>query len=121
MAQYEQFGSNRGEGISQVFIRYNNLINNLNLNRKHYDNEEVNLKFVLTLHDLLEHRITIIRESRDQNEISLENFYGVLKTYAFEQVQTKQRYGWGKTMGSSRALVMEFPNSRRKESFCCIF
>ena len=96
MAQYEQFGSNPGEGISEVFIRLNNLINNLNLNGKFYDKKEVNMKFLLTLPEHLEHRITAIRESRDLNEISLERLYGVLKTYELEQVQSKQRYGWGK-------------------------
>ncbi|XP_063942915.1 uncharacterized protein LOC135150507 [Daucus carota subsp. sativus] len=44
VAQYEQFGSNPGEGISEVFIRFNNLINNLNLNGKYYDNKEVQMK-----------------------------------------------------------------------------
>ncbi|XP_063948045.1 uncharacterized protein LOC135152143 [Daucus carota subsp. sativus] len=109
MAQYEQFGSNPGEGISEVFIRLNNPINNLNLNGKYYDKKEVNTKFLLTLPEHLEHRITAIRESRDLNEISVEKPYGVLKTYELEQVQTKQRYGWGKTLSNSRALVVESP------------
>jgi len=63
VAQYEQFGSNPGEGISEVFIRFNNLINNLNLNGKYYDNKEVNLKFLLTLPEHLEHRITAIERA----------------------------------------------------------
>ncbi|XP_063948079.1 uncharacterized protein LOC135152175 [Daucus carota subsp. sativus] len=115
MAQYEQFGSNPGEGISEVFIRFNNLINNLNLNGKYYDNKEMNLKFLLTLPEHLEHRITAIRESRDLHEISLERLYGVLKTYELEQVQTKQRYGWGKTLGNSRALIVETPQLEEKK------
>ena len=115
VAQYEQFGSNPGEGISEVFIRFNNLINNLNLNGKYYDNKEVNLKFLLTLPEHLEHRITAIRESRDLTEISLEQLYGVLKTYELEQAQTKQRYGWGKTLNTSTsvsnstALIIQSP------------
>ncbi|XP_063948168.1 uncharacterized protein LOC135152246 [Daucus carota subsp. sativus] len=115
MAQYEQFGSNPGEGISEVFIKYNNLINNLNLNGKYYDNKEKNLKFLLTLPEHLEHRITAIRESRDLHEISLEKPYGVLKTYELEQVQTKQRYGWGKTLWNSRALIVETPQLEEKK------
>ncbi|XP_063937994.1 uncharacterized protein LOC135147888 [Daucus carota subsp. sativus] len=115
VAQYEQFGSNPGEGISEVFIRFNNLINNLNLNGKYYDNKEMNLKFLLTLPEHLEHRITAIRESRDLTEISLEQLYGVLKTYELEQAQTKQRYGWGKTLNTSTsvsnstALIIQSP------------
>ena len=115
MAQYEQFGSDPGDGISEVFIRYNNLINNLNLNGKYYDNKEMNLKFLLTLPEHLEHRITAIRESRDLHEISLEKLYGVLRTYELEQFQTKQRYGWGKTLGNSRALIVETPQLEEKK------
>ena len=84
MAQYEQFGSNPGEGISEVFIRLNILINNLNLNGKYYDKKEVNMKFLLTLPEHLEHIITTMRKSRDLNEIALEKLYGVLKTYELE-------------------------------------
>ena len=98
-----------------MFIRLNNLINNLNLNGKYYDNKEVNMKFLLTLPEHLEHRITAIRESRDLNEISLERLYGVLKTYELEQVQSKQRYGWGKTQNHSRALVVESPVPEEKK------
>ncbi|XP_063936103.1 uncharacterized protein LOC135147181 [Daucus carota subsp. sativus] len=94
---------------------YDNLINNLNLNGKYYDNKEVNLKFLLTLPEHLEHRITTIRESRDLSAISLEKLYGVLNTYELEQVQMKQRYRWGKTINASTsisnstALVIESP------------
>ena len=55
MTQYEQFHSNPGEGISEVFIRLNNLINNLNLNGKYYDKKEINMKFLLKLREHLEH------------------------------------------------------------------
>ncbi|XP_063937999.1 uncharacterized protein LOC135147893 [Daucus carota subsp. sativus] len=75
----------------------------------------MNLKFLLTLPEHLEHRITAIRESRDLHEISLERLYGVLKTYELEQVQTKQRYGWGKTLGNSRALIVETPQLEEKK------
>ena len=109
MAQHEQFGSNPGEWNSEVFIRFNNLITNLNLNGKYYDNIEMKLKFLLTILEHLEERITTIRESRDLNKISLDKLYGVVKTYELEQLQTKQRYSWGKIFGSSKALVMESP------------
>ena len=42
-------------------------------------------------------------------ELSLEKLYGILKTYELEQAQTKKRYGWGKTVGAARALVVEEP------------
>ena len=63
-SEYEHFRSNPGEGISEVFERYNKLINNLNLHGKFYTIKEINRKFLLTLPPHLEHRITAIRESR---------------------------------------------------------
>ena len=83
-SEYEHFKSTSYEGISEVFERYNKLINKLNLHEKFYTQKEINMKFLLTLSTHLEHRITTIRESRDMNEVSLERLYGVLKTYELE-------------------------------------
>ncbi|KAK1401984.1 hypothetical protein POM88_001589 [Heracleum sosnowskyi] len=85
-SSYEHFRSNPGEGISEVFERYNKLINDLNLHGKHYTIKEINKKFFLTLPSHLEHKISAIREARDLGEISLERLYGVLKTYELEQI-----------------------------------
>ena len=71
-SEYEHFKSASGEGISEVFERYNKLINKMNLQGKFYTHKEINRKFLLTLPTHLEHRITSIRESRDMNEVSLE-------------------------------------------------
>ncbi|KAK1387873.1 hypothetical protein POM88_016051 [Heracleum sosnowskyi] len=108
-SQYEHFRSNPGEGISQVFERYNKLINDLNLNGKHYTNKEINKKFLLTLPPHLEHKISAIREARDMNEIALERLYGVLKTYELEQIQQRELYGTGKIVSTSTALAAEVP------------
>ncbi|KAK1390319.1 hypothetical protein POM88_018497 [Heracleum sosnowskyi] len=108
-SQYEHFRSNPGEGISQVFERYNKLINDLNLNGKHYTNKEINKKFLLTLPPHLEHKISAIREARDMNELALERLYGVLKTYELEQIQQKELYGTGRIVGTSTALAAEVP------------
>ena len=70
-SEYEHFKSTSGEGISEVFERYNKLINKLNLQGKFYTQKKINRKFLLTLPTHLEHRITTIRESRDMNEVSL--------------------------------------------------
>ncbi|KAK1401983.1 hypothetical protein POM88_001588 [Heracleum sosnowskyi] len=108
-SSYEHFRSNPGEGISDVFERYNKLINDLNLNGKHYTIKEINKKFLLTLPIHLEHRISAIREARDLGEISLERLYVVLKTYELEQIQPKELYGTGKIVGTSTALTTEVP------------
>ena len=106
-SEYEYFKSNPGEGITEVFERYNALINNLNINGKYYSIREVNKKFLLTLPTHLEHRITAIREARDLSEISLERLYGVLKTYELEQIQQKEVYGKGRVVSTSTALVAD--------------
>ena len=106
-SEYEYFKSNPGEGITEVFERYNALINNLNINGKYYSIREVNKKFLLTLPTHLEHRITTIREARDLSEISLERLYGVLKTYELEQIQQKEVYGKDRMVSTSTALVAE--------------
>ena len=92
-SEYEHFKSTSDEGISEVFERYNKLINKLNLHGKFYTQKEINMKFLLTLPSHLEHKITAIRESRDMNEVSLERLYGVLKTYELEPIQQKEIYG----------------------------
>ena len=108
-SEYEHFKSTSGEGISEVFERYNKLINKLNLQGKFYTQKEINRKFLLTLPTHLEHRITAIRESRDMNEVSLERLYGVLKTYELEQIQQKEIYGKGRVVSATTALVAEVP------------
>ena len=108
-SEYEHFKSTSGEGISEVFERYNKLINKLNLQGKFYTHKEINRKFLLTLLTHLEHRITAIRELRDMNEVSLERLYGVLKTYELEQIQQKEIYGKGRVVSASTTLVVEVP------------
>ena len=108
-SEYEHFKSTSGEGISEVFERYNKLINKLNLQGKFYTQKEINKKFLLTLPTHLEHRTTAIRESRDMNEVSLERLYGVLKTYELEQIQKKEIYEKGRVVSTSTALVIEVP------------
>ena len=94
-----------------MFERYNQIINNLNLNDKFYTQKEINRKFLLTLPSHLEHRITAIREARDMNEVSLEKLYGVLKTYELEQIQSKEIYGKGRIVATSTALVASAPQN----------
>lgn len=111
-SQYEHFKSNPSEGITEVFERYNKLINDLNLNGKHYTIKEINKKFLLTLPPHLEHRITAIREARDLSEISLERLYGVLKTYELEQIQQREIYGTGRVVSTLTALVAQAPQQQ---------
>ena len=68
------------EGITEVFERFYKLINDLKLYDKRYGTKELNMKFLLTLPDHLESRISSLRK-RDLRKISFNMLYGVLKTY----------------------------------------
>lgn len=64
----------------------------------------------MTLPDHQEHIITTIKEVRNLTQMSLENSYGVLKTYEFEEEQRKAIYGKGKRASTSTTLVAQEPN-----------
>ncbi|XP_074353373.1 uncharacterized protein LOC141692429 [Apium graveolens] len=87
ISQYEGSMAKPKEGITEVFERFNKLINDLQLHEKFYEAEEVNLKFLLTLLDHLEQKISAIREERYLGRINLEVLYGILKTYELEMKQ----------------------------------
>ena len=63
--------------------------------------------FLLTLPTHLEQWITSIREARGLNEVSLERLHGVLNTYELEHIEQKERYGKGRVVITSIALVAE--------------
>ena len=73
-----------GESITQVFERYNKLLNNLNLHGTVYTFREVNRKFMLTLPSHLKHKIS---------KMSIEILYGKFKTHEIEQEQ-RQYHLW---------------------------
>ena len=84
-SQYEAFKSLPGESVTQVFERFNRLINELSIQGKTYPLRETNRKFMLTLPAHLEHKVSSIRERNDFNTLSLEKLYGKLKTHEMEQ------------------------------------
>ncbi|KAL8103331.1 hypothetical protein AgCh_027774 [Apium graveolens] len=105
--QYEGFMAKPKERITDVFERFNKLINDLQLHDKYYEAKEVNLKFLLTLPDHLEQKISAIREGRDLSRITLKVLYGILKTYELEMIQRKSlRTGQGHVVDGSGALII---------------
>ena len=114
-SEYEHFKFTSGEGISELFERYNKLINKMNLQGKFYTQKDINRKFLLTLPTHLDHRITAIRESRDMNEVSLERLYDVLKTYELEQIHQKEIYWKGRVVSTSTTLVAEVPQKMEEK------
>ena len=56
---------------------------------KYYEKKEINMKFLLTLLDHLEHKISALIEGRDMGKVTLETLYGVLKIYELELFQKR--------------------------------
>lgn len=79
LSKYEGFMAKSREGITEVFKRFNKLMNDLQLQLKYNKTREINLKFLLTLPDHLEQKISAIIEGSDLGKISLEVLYVVLK------------------------------------------
>ena len=104
-SQYEAFKSLPGKKITQVFERYNKLLNDLNLHDKIYTSKEVNRKFMLTLPSHLEHKISSIRERDDINDMSIERLYGKLKTHEMEQGKRQLIYGPGTVDSKNTTLL----------------
>lgn len=92
-SQYEAFKSLPGESVTQVFERFNKLLNELSIKGKKYPLRETNRKFMLTLPHHLEHKVSSIRERDDFSTMTLEKLYGKLKTHEMEQEQRKIIYG----------------------------
>ena len=105
-SQYEAFKSLPGESITQVFERYDKLLNDLNLHGKVYTSREVNQKFMLTLPSHVEHKISSIRERDEINDMSIERLYGKLKTHEIKQEQRQIIYGPG-TMDSKNTDLLK--------------
>ncbi|KAL8149019.1 hypothetical protein AgCh_006148 [Apium graveolens] len=95
---------------------FNKLINDLQLHDKYYEAEKVNLKFLLTHPDHLEHKISAKKEGRDLSRMTLEVLYGILETYELEMIQRKSiRNGQGHIVDGSSALVVNDCNSSDDE------
>ncbi|KAL8099710.1 hypothetical protein AgCh_032098 [Apium graveolens] len=116
VSQYEGFMAKPKKSITDVFKRFNKLINVLQLHDKYYEAKEVNLKFLLTYHDHLEQKFSAITEGIDLIRIILEVLYGILKTYELEMIQRESlRTSQGHIVDGSSALVINDCNSSDDE------
>ncbi|KAL8088286.1 hypothetical protein AgCh_038169 [Apium graveolens] len=115
---YEGFMAKPKESITDVFERFNKLLNDLQLHDIYYGAKKVNLKFLLTVPDHLEQKISAIREGRDLSRITLEVLYGILKTYELEMIQRKSlRSGQGNVVDGSSALIEQVILELEKDEF----
>ena len=77
---------------------------------------KVNLKFLLTLPDHLERKISAIREGRDLSKITLQTLYGILKTYELEIYQRRtMQTSIGKLENVSSALIANEPRMKSED------
>ncbi|KAK1397704.1 hypothetical protein POM88_007567 [Heracleum sosnowskyi] len=111
ISQYEAFMAKPGEALTSMFERFSKLLTELQIHVKYYDRKELNVKFLLTLPDHLEHKTTAIREGRDLNNITFETLYGILKSYELELFQKRAIHSGtrNKMANMSSALVAQVP------------
>ncbi|KAL8110399.1 hypothetical protein AgCh_026209 [Apium graveolens] len=72
VSQCEGLMAKPKESITDVFVRFNKLINYLQIHDKYYEVEEVYLKFLLTLPNHVEQKISAIRNGGDLSKMTLE-------------------------------------------------
>ncbi|KAL8133157.1 hypothetical protein AgCh_008567 [Apium graveolens] len=106
--EYEYFDSKGDESLTDLYDRFVKLLNDLSLVDKEYDLEDSNLKFLLTLPESWDLKSTTIRDNHALDETTLDEIYGIFKTYELEMDQRNKRYG-----RNSRTIALkdedEFP------------
>ncbi|XP_074351490.1 uncharacterized protein LOC141690603 [Apium graveolens] len=91
--EYEHFDSRSDESFSEIYDRFQKLINDMSLVDKEYDLEEYNLKFLLALPEKWDLKVTLIRDNYKLDDVSLDEIYGKLKTRELEMEQGNKRKG----------------------------
>lgn len=84
--------------------RFINLLNVLSLVGKEYGNEKSNMEFLLAVPEKWYLKITTIRDNNDLDNMSLNEVYGIFKTYELGMHQRKNRKG---SKAKSVALTLE--------------
>ncbi|KAL8148613.1 hypothetical protein AgCh_005826 [Apium graveolens] len=91
--EYEHFDSRDNESLTEIYDRFQKLLNDLSLVNKEYDQDDSNLKFLLALPKKWDFKVTSIRDNYELEEISLDKIYGMLKTHELEMEQRSKRKG----------------------------
>ena len=89
--QYEMFTSKSGESISEIYDRFNCLINDLKSHGTEYENEDVLLKFLRSLPSEWDGLTIAIRQARNLQLMTLAALYGNLLTHELELQQRKNQ------------------------------
>ncbi|KAL8098471.1 hypothetical protein AgCh_031291 [Apium graveolens] len=109
--QYEHFHNEESESLTDIFSRFQNLLNALKLHGRVYQTKDSNLKFLRSLPKEWKPMTVSLRNSQDYKEFTLERLYDILKTYEFE-IEQDERMERGKKKGGSIALVAELENEK---------
>ncbi|KAK1394057.1 hypothetical protein POM88_013113 [Heracleum sosnowskyi] len=89
--EYEQFDGRPDESLTDMYDRFLTLLNNLSLVGKEYVTEDSNTKFLRALPEEWDTQTSIIRHQYDLNNVSLDEVYGMLRTYDLEVQQRKNK------------------------------
>ena len=91
--EYEHFDSKPEESLTDVYDRFVKLLNDLSMVDKEYDLEDSNLKFLLSLPERWDLKVTTIRDNYDLTQTTLDELHGLLKTHELEMDQRSKRHG----------------------------
>ncbi|KAL8102655.1 hypothetical protein AgCh_027252 [Apium graveolens] len=109
--QYEHFHNEESESLTDIFSRFQKLLNALKLHGRVYHTKDSNVKFLRSLPKEWKPMTVSLRNSQDYKEFILERLYGILKTYELE-IEQDERMERGKKKGGSIALVADLEKEK---------
>ena len=102
--QYEYFHYKSGEKLTDIYSRFQKLLNGLKLYGRVYQVKDSNLKFLRSLPKEWKPMTVSLRNSQEYKSYTLDRLYGVLKTYELEMEQDEELEK-GHKKGTSVALI----------------
>ena len=93
--QYEHFHNEESESLTDIFSRFQKLLNALKLHGRVYQTKDSNMKFLRSLPKEWKPMTFSLRNSQEYKEFTLERLYGILKTYELE-IEQDERMERGK-------------------------
>ena len=85
--QYEYFMALPRETLTETYNRLKQLVNNLRLHNKYYENKEINIKFLQAMPKQYDVKTHAMRHSPDWKNQTLDTLYGSLRTLDLENAQ----------------------------------
>ena len=88
--QYESFHFKAGESLSDIFNRFQKLLNGLKLYGRVYQVKDANLKFLRALPKEWKPMTVSLKNTQEFKDYTLERLHGTLKTYMLEMEQDEE-------------------------------